>query len=290
MWASLSTLRGSLKTFGRRHRKIIFFIAFSVFILGLFVTGKALKLNPNDLVFKPLLLAIFLTQPLLIFLNSLEFKLCGHAVDVDVNIRDAVYVSCSASLANILPLPAGLLVRGGSLVQRSGDLGFVSKVLLVAGTMWMAVAMTVSGAVISEVFTSRIVTITGAGLLIALMAYITRISHFRIAFGFLVIRALMVAVLALQLKLCFAALGEIITLRGSAVYVVSGIAGAVVSIVPAGLGLTEAFGALLAKIDGASAALAYIVLSLNRLIGFSMAGVAFFLFAKVKSEFAVTRT
>jgi len=274
-----------IKEVGKLHRKTIFYMAFVAFVLGVYFTSNTLNLNFDDLVLEPLLVIIFLTQPLLILLNSLELKLCGHAVGVDMSFHDSIYIGSSASLANILPLPAGLLVRGSFLVQRGGNLGFVSKILLVAGIMWLAVSMILSGTVISESSISLTFTILGVAMVLALMAYITLISQFMIAFGFLLIRAVMVGIFALQLKLCFAVLGEVASFRDSAVYVVSGIAGAVVSIVPAGLGLTEAFGALLAKLDGASPAFAYIVLSLNRLIGFAMVGLTFFLFANVKPDF-----
>ena len=112
------------------------------------------------------------------------------------------------------------------------------------------------------------------------MAYISRISDVRTAIGFFVVRSLMVALFAVQLKLCFAAIDYPITLLGASVYVASGIAGAVVSVVPAGLGIIEAFGAMLAKLDGASPALAYIVLSLSRFLGLALAGVSLLLFSK----------
>jgi len=50
--------------------------------------------------------------------------------------------------------------------------------------------------------------------------------------------------------------------------------------IPAGLGIIEGFGALLAKMDGASSAQAYIVLSLNRLIGLALAGFSMIAFGK----------
>jgi len=287
MLARLTSSYKSLKEIGQRHRKAIFYMAFAAFVIGLYFTSNALDLTFKDLELEPLLAIIFITQPLLILFNSLEFKLCGRAVGVDMSLRDSIYIGSSASLANILPLPAGLLVRGGSLVQRGGKMGLVSKILLVAGIMWMGVAMTLSGAAISGSSISLIVTILGVVMVLALMAYVTLISQFRIAFGFLLIRVIMVVIFAIQLKLCFAVLGESISFRGSAVYVVSGIAGAVVSIVPAGLGLTEAMGAFLAKLDGASPAFAYIVLSLNRLLGFATVGLTFFLFANVKSDFGL---
>lgn len=267
----LFTLRQSLKEFGERYRIIIFSLALIGFIIGLGLAGKSLNLSPDNIVFLPLVFILCVTQPLLILLNSLELKLCGQAVRVKLSLAESVFVSSSATIANILPLPAGLIVRGSALTQRGAALGQVSKVLFAAALMWVAIALTVSGAVILQGGGAVIFIAGGLIFTIALMGYINRMSDLRTAIGFFVVRSLMVALLAVQLKLCFAALDSAITLRGASVYVVSGIAGAVVSIIPAGLGVTEAFGTLLAKLDGASSALAFVVLSLNRFIGLTLA-------------------
>ncbi|WP_026941677.1 hypothetical protein [Hellea balneolensis] len=271
-----------MKAFGQRHRSSIFYMAFLAFILGLIVTVKALDIRLTDLTLLPLLAAIFLTQPLLVLFSSLEFKLCGAVTHVDIDLRDAIYVSSSASLANILPLPAGLLVRGGYLVDRGAKLGFAGKILFLAGLMWMTVAIAVSGAVITSLPGHLFIFILGLGLTVGVMAIISKLGSLKLALGFLIVRVFLVVILTVQLKLCFEIFSQFVTLRGSAVYVVSSLAGAVVSIVPAGLGLTEAFGSFLAKLDGASAAMAYLVLSLNRVIGIFVTGVFFFLFAKLK--------
>ncbi len=273
-----------LKAFGQRHRTMIFYLAFFAFILGLIITVRALDIKLSDLAFLPLLAAIFITQPLLILFSSLEFKLCGAATHIDIDIRDAIYVSSSASLANILPLPAGLLVRGGYLVERGAKLSFAGRVLFLAGLMWMTVAIAVSGAVITSVPGHLFISILGLILTAGVMVLITKLSSLKVALGFLIVRAFLVLILTVQLKLCFEIFSQEVTLRGAAVYVVSSLAGAVISIVPAGLGLTEAFGSFLAKLDGASPALAYLVLSMNRLIGIAMTGASFFLFAKIKTS------
>lgn len=280
MLPRLAKIRQNLKEFGARYRIAIFLAALIFFVAGLVFTGKSLNLSAENFILLPLLIIVCVTQPLLILFNSLELKLCAQAVQTKFSLGESVFVSSSATVANILPLPAGLIVRGGALVRRGAGLAQVSKVLLVAAMMWVAVALTVSGAVIVQGGGALVVIAGGGAVIIALIAYIKKMSDIRTAIGFLVVRSLMVVLLAVQLKLCFAALGHVITLRGASVYVVSGIAGAVVSVVPAGLGIIETFGAMLAKLDGGSPALAYIVLSLSRFIGLAMAGLSLLLFSK----------
>jgi len=269
---NLAQFRDRLKAFAARYRLTLHIIASFVFFAGLYVSITYLDINLTKLSYGPLLIILFMTQPLLIFLNSLELKLCANASVAKMTIGESVHVSSSATIANILPLPAGLVLRGAALVKGGGGLNVVSKVLLIAALMWVAVAVTVSGAVIASGYLSLLVILLGSVAIVSLLFYASRLSDIKTAMGFLIIRALMVGILTLQLKLCFDVLGDSVSLNDAAVYIVSGVAGAVVSIVPAGLGIVEGFGAFLAKLDGASAPMAYVVLSLNRLIGLGLAG------------------
>ena len=270
--------REQLRRFASRYRLPIFIAAALGFFTGLYVSFRHIDLDFNTLSYGPFLMVIFITQPLLIILNSFELKLCALASDAKMSLAESVYISNSATIANILPLPAGLVLRGAALIKGGGSLGLVGKVLLVAALMWITIAMMVSGAVIASGFISAIILALGLLAVILLTAYTARLCSFKIASGFLITRVFMVGIMAVQLQLCFAILGHTIGISGAAAYVVSGVAGAVISIVPAGLGIIEGTGALLAKLDGASPAQAYIVLSLNRIIGLGLAAISVVVF------------
>lgn len=269
----LGGIRGRVKTFATRYRIPLYTIALVAFFMGLYVSFQHLNVDWKQLSYGYLVIVLLITQPLLIFLNSLELKLCAVASNAKMTIRDSVYISSSATIANIMPLPAGLVLRGAALIKGGGKTAMVSKVLLIAALMWIFVAITVSGAVIASGSLAILVMAMGLAAISLLLVYTCQLSNLKTALGFLSVRVLMVCILTVQLKFCFAVLSVDVNLQSAAVYVVSGIAGAVVSIVPAGLGITESSGALLAKLDGASSSLAYVVLSLNRLIGLSLAAV-----------------
>jgi len=277
---NLVEFKSILKDFGQRHRLIIFTLAIIIFFVGLYFSFRHIDINLSKYSYESLLIILLITQPLLIFMNALELNLCAVASDSKMTLRESVFVSSSATVANILPLPAGLVLRGAALVKGGGSLLTVSKVLLAAALLWVALAVTVSGAVIASGQLTLLIILAGGISIVLLTFYTARLSNLKTALGFLGVRSLLIIILIWQLQLCFAVLGEGVTLKDAAVYVVSGVAGAVISIVPAGLGIIEGFGALLAKLDGASSAQAYVVLSLNRLIGLALAGFSMIAFGK----------
>lgn len=276
--ARLGHFKSQMKHFASQYRLPLYGIAVLIFFAGLYISLRNLKIDADQLSYRPLLGILLVTQPLLILFNSLELKLCALAAQSNMSLKQSIFVSNSATVANILPLPAGLVLRGAALVKGGAKVSLATKVLLIAAIMWIAVAATVSGAVIASGLLSALFIVFGGISILLLLLYASRLTAMRIALGFLGVRVLMVGLLTLQLKLCFEVLGANINLQGAAVYVVSGVAGAVVSVIPAGLGVIEGFGAFLAKLDGASSSTAYIVLSLSRIIGLAMAGLCVFIF------------
>ena len=276
----LLKLQAGIKTFGKAYRVPILMMVGAAFIIGLIISIKALNLSLSDLHILPLLGVLFITQPLLVLFNSLEFKLCGDAVSVNMPLSDAALVSTGGTIANILPLPGGLLLRGSILAKRGAGVKTASLILFYAALLWMAMALFLSAFFINLpnsafIFAAAGILLTG----IASLA-ILKMSTLGITAKFVIVRVIMLALLTLQLKLCFDGLGYGTSLSGAAVYVVSGIAGTVVSIIPAGLGVVEGFGAVLAKIEGTSAAAAFLVLSLHRLVGLASSGLYLGLFGR----------
>jgi len=176
----------------------------------------------------------------------------GH-FNVAFNLKINACARSSATIANILPLPAGLVLRAGALIKYGGKISVVSKVLLIAALMWVAIAVTVSGALIADGYFSAFVLMAGIAAISILVLYTLRLCNLKIALGFLAVRAALVAVLVVQLKLWFAVIGSDIALSDAAIYVVSGVAGAATS-------------------------LAFIVLSLNRLGGLALAAISIMIF------------
>ncbi|MDN3720575.1 lysylphosphatidylglycerol synthase domain-containing protein [Roseibium salinum] len=95
----------------------------------------------------------------------------------------------------------------------------------------------------------------------------------------------LVLVDAMRLYFCFHALGPQVEFGQVSVLTVSGALGAAVSIVPAGLGIREAFAAVLGPAVGLTASSAYLATSLNRVFGLAMLSpIALFLAVRQKAR------
>ena len=107
----MNRYREQVRDFTSRYRLPIYIFAVLGFFAGLYVSFKHLDLDLHNLSYVPLLIVIFVTQPLLIVLNSFELKLCAVASEAEMSLVGSIYISSSATVANILPLPAGLVLR-----------------------------------------------------------------------------------------------------------------------------------------------------------------------------------
>ena len=272
MYRHFQSIYGPVKDWAQQYRLWILALAAIVFVGSIGLAIKHLGVGFEDISLEPVLIVFLLTTPISACLNGLELRLCAKATGHDIVFFDALRVATTSTIANILPLPAGLALRGTALVSAGASVGAAGRILFIAGLMWLSLAFAVSGVAL---FSGALAVLAGlAGVLgsFCLALWISKLSNFRIALGFIAIRALMLTILVAQLKFCFVAIGSMVSFADAAIYAVSGIIAAVVAIVPAGLGLTEGFGALLAEIAGASPSAAFLALSLNRLLALIITG------------------
>lgn len=275
MLERLRSVYQALKAFAARWRFVILPAATLGLIAGLVWSIRQLGLDWADVNYWPILIAFALTLPASILLNAMEFRLCGEAIDRSLDWRSSLRVTTAGTLANILPIPASLALRGKVLVDRGARLVDVGRILGLAAALWVAVAIFMTG--VSLLNLTLVVMIGGAGMLATfiVMGLISRASSATIALEFLVVRFGMLALFALRLFLLFAALGVGVVIADATLLSGVGVVSATIAIVPSGIGLTEATGALLATIRETSPAAAFLVLGLNRVLSLAGNGLAF---------------
>jgi uncharacterized membrane protein YbhN (UPF0104 family) len=146
--------------------------------------------------------------------------------------------------------------------------------------MWLAMAFGISGYFLTAGWISGGITILSAILVIGIAFWIEQRSSVATALSFIAVRGIMLLLLIARLYFCFIAINAAVALEEAAIYSVVGIAGTAVAIVPAGLGIAEGFGALIAEAAGADPAAAFLALGLNRILGLLGSGLvaAFFWF------------
>ncbi len=95
-------------------------------------------------------------------------------------------------------------------------------------------------------------------------------GSFRLFVCMLSIKLLLVFMDSARIYFCFAALGVHASFAQASGLAVAGVLGSAVSIVPAGLGIREGVSAAISPIVGLEAALGFIAVFLNRLVGLSV--------------------
>lgn len=253
------------------HRRLLLALAVLLFVAGTVWSIRALELSWSELWWTPLIAAFLLVAPAL-WLNGAELTLCARATRRTMPLLDAVVYTSTATVANLLPIPASALIRGGALVNRGASLFDSGKIIFNVGLLWLGLAASVS-----------IVTIgIGAfGLWLALIAIAVAVAAFAgiahqggigLALQLLAVRIAILSLSIARLMLCLWAIGAEASLTDAAVYTVAPVVGSAIGIVPAGLGISEAIGAALAVIADAPAAQAFMALGLSRFLALFAAG------------------
>jgi len=215
---------------------------------------------------------IFLLLPLSMTLNAYELILCVKASGGVISFRRALGYSSTATIANVLPVPASTMIRGAAVVESGASIAESGKIIVAAGLLWLAMASAITALAIFPGIIGLLFCFGGLSVCAALIVWITLKSDFLISIQFVVVRAVMIGLLMLRLFMCFMTINAGIRLIDTAVFSVVGIVGNVAAIVPAGIGVTESLGALLAPASGTVAAAAFLALALNRLTGLAGAG------------------
>ena len=261
---------GQVKAFAFLWRKVIVTIALFALGLGVVWSIRNLDLDSQQIQLMPVLAAFCLTLPASILFNAWEFRLCGAAVGCHLSWRHALLVTTAGTIANILPVPASLAIRGKALVDAGTSLGRAGRILGLAAIMWVATAFVITGLSLPAIEPAIIIATLGVGAMVTSAALIHHTSNIPTALGFIIVRLAMMALFVLRLMLLYFAIGVAVQLADVGILSGVGVVSAAIAIVPAGLGVTEAAGAVLASLRDTSPAAAFLVLALNR--GLSLAG------------------
>ncbi len=169
-------------------------------------------------------------------------------------------------------------------------IGKASGVTIIFGFIWISVAFIYAG--ISLFFyssTTRAIGLTllaGGAILLIFLIIVLRIHNKSntLILAIILHRFTLVFVDALRLFWSFNAINSKIDLLQSGIFVISGVLGSVVSIIPAGLGIREGVSALLAPTVGLSASSGFIATSINRLLGLTVLSPLAFLLSYRKTN------
>lgn len=264
--------------------RIILVLAAFGFVLGIYLSWRAQPDLLDKLALGPLLYVIGIGIPLTVLLNILEFQTSARLVYQHFSLGRSAEITIIGSVANMLPIPGGTMVRVAALKAGGASLGRGTSVTLLVSGLWIGISFLYSGLWlfglgVSDFHLGGLLVGSGLAALAICLALCLRLSRDWSVIGKLVgIKVGLVVTDATRLFACLLAIGHMTGFAQASVLAVSGVLGAAVSIVPAGLGIREGAAALLAPIVLVSVPAAYLAASLNRITGLAiMAPVAMYL-------------
>jgi hypothetical protein len=263
-----------------------------VLIASLVVFGGGLVLSikqlPHDLgQVAPgfLLLSALITIPAAIVLNAAETKLSARLAGANFDWLQATHIGLVSSAANMLPLPGGPLVRIGALKLAGASLlqGGIATTLIAAIGLGLAFACAGASTVGSHPTVGMPFLAAGGIATAACAIALVRLGRSWSLVGMvLVAKSAGIAVGLLRMYWTLAALGLMVSFTQLCAFSVSDVAGSVVSIVPAGLGINEAVAALMAPLVAVPSTLAFLAVGINRVISVPVLAVAIALVAALR--------
>ena len=271
----LRALAAPVRAWAARRRKPLL-VAAAVLFTGLLVWAvRDADLTLEALDWRYLALNAFVLTPATLALNGWGITAIGWALGARVSPGLGVATAATGTVAELTPAPGGLLARATVLTAAGAPPRPLAQTLTACAGMFIGMSMMaaalslvargdlgVAPLIIGAV--GLVGMLIGLGLLIACCA----------PGGVLVLWAHRLA--SLMLALCrvwcaFAAVGAPIAWGDAPLFVAAGVIGALVFVVPAGMGVVELVAAGAAPLIGVGAAAAIAATALNRLLGLGLA-------------------
>lgn len=214
--------------------------------------------------------------PVSVLYAGVGLVLMARAAQTDVPIGKATVIASYATLAEVLPLPGGAIVRAGALVSGGVSVGKSSVLTLVLAGLWISLAAAGSGLALLSHETSATLPLLLVGLAGVFIcgALLLRQAGVGVTALTVIHRLSGMGLIALRLKLTFLSLGVSVALSDTLPFALANIAGSAASIAPSGLGISEVLAALVAGSVKVAPAAAFLAVGIDRLVCLGASAIA----------------
>lgn len=244
-------------------------------MVGLVLSVRALDVQLADLRWWPLALAAVVASPVTIALNAAELRLATGIVvggRAAMPWRTAVWTVVVATAANLLPLPAGAIVRIDAVRRAGARLGPATAINLAAAGLWVAAgigtaAVASLGSRPGVAAIGLAVAVTGVAVSVVVAARSGVTGWRRGTVELAVVELATALVHATRLWLVLLALGVDVSWQQAVVLGAAAPLAAAAGVFPSGLGLAEGLTALLAPLAALPAAAGLLAAGLGRVVG-----------------------
>lgn len=244
-------------------------VGLALIAIGAIWSVTTLDLNWRSLSLELLLLNFLILSPLNTVFAAIAFRINARALGCDIPNRRSIYTVAAASVAELLPLPGGAIVRGAALVDAGAGLAASTRIIILTSllTLFMTLALSLGALALLANPGWIWMALGGVAGSLAIAVLLLRQIAVRHLAAMIAIRFAILFLTAWRLVVAFATLGMPIGWSEAAVYVVAPTLGATIAIIPAGLGINEAIAAGLAALVAGSSAAALLAVALNRVLG-----------------------
>lgn len=273
--AHAAPLRGVLA----RWRGPLTVLGVMLFASGSWLSFRHLGVSPAVLRSGPLL-ALILLAPVSLLYGGIGLQLLALGVGTPIRLGPATARSAYATLAEILPIPGGAIVRTSTLMAQGARVGQSWTLVLLAAILWISLAMLGCAATLLARGLSggAALALLGGAATFGASIGLARFGGWRLAALNLLHRLTGLALIALRLRLAFQCIGVAVAGRDTLPFALANVAGSAASIAPAGLGISESFAAGAAAWVAVAPAAGFLAVGLDRIIlliasgGYTLAG------------------
>jgi hypothetical protein len=276
LWVSPFVLKGRsaltrLGAFLSRWRVPLSLAAFALFLVGAIWSLQSTGLAYDELDWIAFVALTFGLTFLNLCYSASSMVLLGRTAGVDIRFGQAFQTGTFAQLAEALPLPGGALVRAAALAKAGASVGKGATLVIATALIWVGLSLLGAGAYLVTSFPS-----VGWGFLVAGLALtaapsliVARVGGTANMLATLFNRILGLGLLAWRMVLAFTCLGASISAIATMPYVFATVVGSASSVVPGGLGISEALGASIAHLtQGVRPETAFLAIAVNRVTSF----------------------
>lgn len=265
---TLRTWAAPFTSFVSGRRRLFLLAATLLFVAGIVWSVSTLHLQLGALQPIPALLLLLVFGPISVAYGAVGLLLLGAIAGVRVRPGTALEVGAYAQLAEVLPIPGGAILRAGALMRAGAGVIDSSALVVASSVLWISMAAAATGLVIVEIshVTALLLFGCGLGVTVSVCCWFASKSNWSIVRLMLVHRCTGLAVNAARLKCAFAIVAVTLPLQKCLPFALATITGSATSIAPAGLGISETLGAVIAGSLSVAAPSAFLALALNRIL------------------------
>lgn len=239
-----------------------------VFLIGSAISLRSLDLSVSELKWGPLLALVILFVPATIAYSAVNMMVMAKALSTRLTFWQGVRVTAFAQVAELLPVPGGIVVRTAALMRAGGSGRRSAELVLAFSILWVSCAAAGTGiALVTESLAALVLGWGGAATTLAVASLIGFRYGGTIALTALLLRLVGIALTAARLATSFAVIGVFLPYISSFTFAFATIAGSAASIAPGGLGISESLSALMAGPAGVAPAAAFAATALSRVCG-----------------------